>query len=116
MSDTHEVVDVHAHKRPDLGGFVVVGSATADRNARSGRAGGESQAHQRVVGLFEGVDWSWKVVDGLRGLSDHRLQGEAARGDAKTRGDGRFCVAASHLDAVDQRQEDDEGDVELHDD
>ena len=115
MNDAYEVVDVHAHKRFDLGGLVV-GGASADRNVRSGRACGESQARQRVVRLFESVYWSWKVVDGLRGLSDHRLQGEAARGDAKTRGDGRFCVAASHLNAVDQRQEDDDGDVELHDD
>jgi hypothetical protein len=116
MSYTYEVMDVHAHKRSHLSGLVVVGSADVDGNARSGRAGGKSQARQRVVGLFEGVDWFWKVLDGMRGLSGHRLQGEAARGDAKTRGDGRFCVAASHLDAVDQRQEDDEGEFELHDD
>lgn len=90
MSDTDEFVNVHAHKRPHLRGLVVVGCGCADRNARSGRAGGKSQARQRVVGLFEGVDWSWKVVDGMRGLSGQRLEGEAARGDAKTRGDGRF--------------------------
>jgi hypothetical protein len=50
---------------------------------------GNRAARQRVVGLFEGVDWSWKVVDGMRGLSGQRLEGEAARGDAKTRGNGR---------------------------
>ena len=115
MSDTYEVVDVHAHKRADLGGLAL-GSACVDRNARSGRARGESQAVQRVVRLFEGVYWSWEVVDGMYLLSGQGVEREAARGNAQTVGGRRVCVAAVHLDAVDQRQEDDDGDVELHDD
>jgi hypothetical protein len=54
-------------------------------------------------------------VSGMRRLSGQRLEREAARKDAQTSSGGRFCVAA-HLDVVDERQEDDEGDVHLHHD
>jgi hypothetical protein len=115
MSGIYEVVDVDAHKTPDVGGLAL-GSAYVDRNARSARACGESQADQRLVGLFEGVYWSWKVVDGMQLLSGQRVESEAAQGNAQT-GSGRcVCAAAAHLETVDQRQEDDDGVVELHDD
>jgi hypothetical protein len=112
MSSAYGVVDVHAHRRADLGGL---GGGSADGYARFGRARGESQAGQRVVRLFEGVESSWTGVSGMRRLSGQRLEREAARTDAQTSGGGRFCVAA-HLDVVDERQEDDEGDVYLHHD
>jgi hypothetical protein len=55
MSSAYGVVDVHAHRRADLGGL---GGGSADGYARFGRARGESQAGQRVVRLFEGVESS----------------------------------------------------------
>jgi hypothetical protein len=112
MSSAYGVVDVHAHRRADLGGL---GGGSADGYARFGRARGESQAGQRIVRLSEGVESSWMVVSGMRRLSGQRLEREAARKDAQTSSGGRFCVGA-HLDVVDERQEDDESDVYLHHD
>lgn len=110
--DAYGVINVHPHRRADLGWL---GGGIADRNARFEGAGGKSQARQRVVRLFEGVESSWTGVSGMCRLSGQRLDREAARKDAQTSGGGRFCVAA-HVDVVNERQEDDEGDVYLHHD